>query len=297
MLKQLVTFFFIIFTVAGQAQTNLVPNGSFEYHNGCPQGSDLYLAYPWFAPTLGSPDYFNPCGFPNGYTVPQNGFGFQYASDGNSYCGLQIYDSASVYHEYISVNLIDSLYKDTTYCISFDVSLAEVSKFTIIDSLSISFLRDSLFDSTYSIINVQPQITFNKIYPDTVKWHTINATYIPTKNEKYMYVGNFNKLNYSVCYLYMDNFKLIKCNPIIQPKLIVIPNIITPNGDNINDFFFITSLPKNSELIIFNRWGSKVFETKNYLNNWQPQNESDGVYYYILNADKKSYNGFLTIMK
>ena len=81
---------------------------------------------------------------------------------------------------------------------------------------------------------------------------------------------------------------------------ISIPNVITPNGDGRNDEFVIKNLEyyHNSELEIFDRWGSKVYSSNNYQNNWDGGNESDGVYYYILTLPtEKKYYGFLQIIK
>ena len=63
------------------------------------------------------------------------------------------------------------------------------------------------------------------------------------------------------------------------------PNVITPyNKDGFNDAFVIEGLENfpNSELVIYNRWGKKVFESKNYQNDWAGGGYSDGVYYWIL---------------
>ena len=83
---------------------------------------------------------------------------------------------------------------------------------------------------------------------------------------------------------------------------IEIPNIITPNGDGKNDVFYIKNIDKLewSNLIIYNRWGKKVYETDNYKNDWDGNGAADGVYYYILNyktyfrSDKA--HGTVTIM-
>ena len=47
-------------------------------------------------------------------------------------------------------------------------------------------------------------------------------------------------------------------------------NEITPNNDGVNDFFFIECIDDypTSYLQIFNRWGTKVFESRGYQNNW-----------------------------
>jgi gliding motility-associated-like protein len=63
-----------------------------------------------------------------------------------------------------------------------------------------------------------------------------------------------------------------------------IPNVFTPNGDGINDYFEIKKLENfiSNVLIIFNRWGKKVYEASNYQNNWDGDRLDDGVYYYVL---------------
>lgn len=62
-----------------------------------------------------------------------------------------------------------------------------------------------------------------------------------------------------------------------------LPNIITPNGDGINDFFIIDDAYSQlgNTIIIINRWGNKMFEASPYLNNWDGSGASDGVYFYI----------------
>lgn len=62
----------------------------------------------------------------------------------------------------------------------------------------------------------------------------------------------------------------------------MIPTLFTPNGDGLNDAFKIKGLPSGSELSVYNRWGDKVYENKNYDNLWNGNNSSDGVYYYGL---------------
>ncbi len=69
---------------------------------------------------------------------------------------------------------------------------------------------------------------------------------------------------------------------IVVPGKFFIPNLITPNNDDANDVFEIVSLPDNSELRLFNRWGDRVFESSNYDNKYDFKGLSDGVYYYDL---------------
>ncbi|MBA3971622.1 MAG: gliding motility-associated C-terminal domain-containing protein, partial [Bacteroidetes bacterium] len=74
-----------------------------------------------------------------------------------------------------------------------------------------------------------------------------------------------------------------------------IPNVFTPNGDGQNETFFITGLPPISKLQIFNRWGTLLFQTNDYKNDWQI--DVDGVYYYILTVRDKEYKGFVQVLK
>lgn len=83
-----------------------------------------------------------------------------------------------------------------------------------------------------------------------------------------------------------------------------IPNVFTPNGDGRNDTFIIPDLENYTanELIIFNRWGNTVFQTKNYHNDWNGSRLNEGTYFYILKvmtADGtwQTYHGYLTLLR
>lgn len=80
-----------------------------------------------------------------------------------------------------------------------------------------------------------------------------------------------------------------------------IPNIITPNGDEFNQYFHITRIElfKNSELTIFDRWGKEVYHVINYHNDWDGDGLSTGVYYYVLELKRnnKVYKGPLSILQ
>lgn len=71
---------------------------------------------------------------------------------------------------------------------------------------------------------------------------------------------------------------------VVEPCEITIPNIFTPNGDGLNDYFFIINLDvhPNSGVTIFNRWGQVMYNNGNYLNDWDGGEVSDGVYFYIV---------------
>ena len=75
------------------------------------------------------------------------------------------------------------------------------------------------------------------------------------------------------------------------------PNVVTPNGDGINDRFVIQNLidglgyPINS-LDIYNKWGARVFHVENIDSDddfWDPADMPDGTYFYRFSA--RGYNG------
>jgi gliding motility-associated-like protein len=78
------------------------------------------------------------------------------------------------------------------------------------------------------------------------------------------------------------------------------PNIFTPNADGQNDYLVfknLTQYPQN-EVYIYNRWGNKVFEQKNYQNNWEAKELENGTYFYIVKIPNiKNYEGFITIIR
>lgn len=96
---------------------------------------------------------------------------------------------------------------------------------------------------------------------------------------------------------------LIYCADTAANNILVIndflqfPNVVTPNGDGINDRFVIQNLvnglgyPINT-LDIYNKWGARVFHKENIMNDedfWDPSNMPDGTYFYRFSA--RGYNG------
>ena len=77
---------------------------------------------------------------------------------------------------------------------------------------------------------------------------------------------------------------------IIAPQPVVIPNVVTPNGDNKNDLFVIKNLMDwdTREVTIMNRWGKVVYTNPDYKNDWDGGKVADGVYFGILNISDGS---------
>jgi gliding motility-associated-like protein len=129
-----------------------------------------------------------------------------------------------------------------------------------------------------------------------------------TDGDSYEFGGN--KLTESGAY----NYKYVNksgCDSLVTLYLTVkqdidIPEIFTPNNDGSNDYFVIKNLDKypNNKILIFNRWGNKVWEKGPYLNDWDGTNQFGitvggnklpvGTYFYVLElGDGKILKGFV----
>tara|TARA_R110001592_G_scaffold102362_3_gene289093 strand:+ start:7049 stop:9931 length:2883 start_codon:yes stop_codon:yes gene_type:complete len=81
-------------------------------------------------------------------------------------------------------------------------------------------------------------------------------------------------------------------------------NVVTPNGDGFNDFLVFPNLNyyPESSLVIFNRWGKKIYEASNYKNDWDGRNQANGTYFYILTpsggqVEAELIKGTFTLLK
>lgn len=87
--------------------------------------------------------------------------------------------------------------------------------------------------------------------------------------------------------------KTFKVN-VIERTNFGIMNLITPNGDGYNDNFEIFDLYRIGpcEVNIFNRWGSEVFSSTNYNNDWQGTFNGnplqEGTYYYVIKCSNNA---------
>jgi hypothetical protein len=203
MLKQLLSFLFIFFTIAIQAQTNLVPNPSFETYTLCPNdAAQINYAIPWYSPTTGTTDYYNSCydsiALGNDYySAPLNYIGFQKAIDGIAYAGLFVYyypgpvvpPATSTYREYLQAPLTNTL---ISYYVSFYASLADSCKFAT-DDIGAYFSATQISRTDYKAFTYTPQITnpIGNILSNKTIWYKISGTFVASGGEKYITIGNF----------------------------------------------------------------------------------------------------------
>lgn len=86
---------------------------------------------------------------------------------------------------------------------------------------------------------------------------------------------------------------------VVNECSVLAPNVFTPGSDGHNDMLVFDGLEDfpGSSLLVFNRWGNKVFEDSDYTNDWTGGQLSDGTYYYILTLnDGRNLTGFVTLI-
>jgi gliding motility-associated-like protein len=98
---------------------------------------------------------------------------------------------------------------------------------------------------------------------------------------------------------------------IIPASEVIIPGGFSPNKDGTDDAYRITA-PTGSTvaLIVFNRWGNKVFQSDDYKNDWRGEGPGTvwgdyvpmGTYYYIVSVkytsgEVKKFSGPLTLVR
>jgi len=92
---------------------------------------------------------------------------------------------------------------------------------------------------------------------------------------------------------------------IIEKKLSErFPNVITPNGDNVNDIIdFVNYNFEEVEFYVYDRWGKERYKITSVDQKWNPNDLENGTYYYVANYKSSctgkfnSDRGFISVFK
>lgn len=302
------------------AQANLVYNGDFELYDTCPVSPSIpgnlqiETCYGWTAPTkLGTSDYFNVCN--NAGTglagVPQNLIGFQYPYNGNAYCGVFVWNVSPSfpflnYREYLQTKLLQPLVAEKNYHFSFYVNYYGVSY--SLEKIGALFSVNDYNANSFAPIIATPQIVNqNGIITDSLGWTKIEGDFFAKGGEQFLTIGYFEDSltvsdtfnTHNEPFVYYDSYYFVDGVELIE-KDIIVPNVFSPNGDEINDsFYFEFPFEKIS---IFNRWGIKVFETTKSNIFWDGRTTSgnevvNGTYYYIIETQNNIFKGFIQLLR
>ncbi|MEO5585894.1 MAG: PKD domain-containing protein, partial [Flavobacteriales bacterium] len=88
---------------------------------------------------------------------------------------------------------------------------------------------------------------------------------------------------------------------VIDPGVIQMPNVFSPNADGSNDRFIpIDYKGAPGTLTVFNRWGLLVFSTTSLAQGWSGSGAPDGTYFYIVtpnDAAGTKLSGYVTLVR
>lgn len=138
------------------------------------------------------------------------------------------------------------------------------------------------FDDIIEIENGTPE-TLNVYGGEDYQWLDNNNNILST--DSYLEVsqeGNYTILVKKNGCSTQKEFSVKVINTVID-----IPNILTPNGDGINDYWVLPlnfSFKEDVNIEVFNARGSLVFKSNYYQNNW-PENNADlrgQLYYFVI---------------
>ena len=181
-----------------QAQDdNLVPNGSFE--NGDVKKLKAYgqleeTTTDWFPYTEAPLDLYSTDVKSEKVAVPANSYGYEDASEGARYAGFCAYSkSPKLSRTYFSVRLNENLLANQLYCVSFDISLSDLSKYAV-NGIGAYFSDRKESQPNLGIVDRDPQMKHrtDKVMQLMEGWETVCGTVLGTGQEEYMTIGCFN---------------------------------------------------------------------------------------------------------
>ncbi|MFB1019100.1 MAG: hypothetical protein QMC37_02545, partial [Flavobacteriales bacterium] len=123
-------------TLSPQAQTfNLVPNSGFEDTNIKKlrsYGQMEEVSKDWFSATEVPADIYGDGAKGDKIAIPTNDYGTQEPAAGLCYAGFRAYSKdPRLQRSYLEVQLPQMLDRDVMYCVSFDISLADRSRYAV----------------------------------------------------------------------------------------------------------------------------------------------------------------------
>jgi len=187
-LPLLVMSFFVL------AQENLVPNSTFqELEKKVKEEGQIELAKPWISPTLAKADLYTKSTKNGLVTTPENAYGEEKPMAGDNYAGFLAYSYKNKEpRSYLQVQLSQQLEAGKTYCITFHVSLADLSKFAT-NYIGAAITKNAISANNTDVLKVESQIVSKKLttYEQQYYWTPICGVYKASGGEEFLTIGNF----------------------------------------------------------------------------------------------------------
>ena len=215
---------------------NQVPNPDFESFIQCPfnLGGINGVVSNWTQPTVGTSDYFHPCGTcpPNICSTPGNYLGTQAPNSGQAYAGFFAYSPLAPfpdYREYLEVQLTSALLPGQTYQVSFFVSLGDYGRYAVSNIEAYVQAGPVGFQNIQTNLLVTPQVVNNTgVISNKLGWTLVSGTFVAAGGENHLVIGNFKTdanstiqdlgpAQFDWAYYYVDDVNVASVGGLCEP--------------------------------------------------------------------------------
>ncbi len=201
------------------------------------------------------------------------------------------------------------------YLVSHIVSTVNGCSDTVNQMITVTPLPEAGFSYNFSSgVNVGTTFNFidTSLYSVAYNWDFGNGQ---TSTEQHPTTIYFQNGHFPVVQYVYDNLGCfdstvvwVEIDNITSEISTLIPNVISPNGDGLNDVWklsFIDLLYPNAIVEIYNEWGQQIFRSEGYANPWDGSYNGeavpDGNYFYVINLNDNSensiYKGALLVLR
>lgn len=299
------------------AQTNLVPNPSFEDTLSCNTFTQCTLlkAEHWRNPNLATPDVFDcdlsrECGITMDPTSVNNPPGYyRPAYQGQRFAGGYFWygTGSSNTREYLMVQLSESLLVGQAYEVGLHYVLPTSYRYAV-DHIGVWFGPDSLFASTSWWLPVSPQLRLRPTgggFVQSPDWAELADTLHAQGGERWMIIGNFEEAADVVgatvnpdgldphAFYFIDQIRVV---PLTQGQSV--PDLVGGWQANLLWLRWPANL-KPDAILLADMAGRIVLETSNGFEDtsgrWELPNLAQGAY--IASADFGSHHVVVKVIK
>jgi outer membrane protein OmpA-like peptidoglycan-associated protein len=230
MMKYILLISLSLITVLGFSQTNLVPNPAFQtVVKKVKTEGQISLAEPWTSPTLAQGDLYISKTKNMMIGVPDNAYGAEKPMVGDNYAGILAYSYKNKEPRgYLQVKLTEKLEEGKEYCVTANVSLADLSKYAC-SHVGIALSGEAITANNSEVLKFDDAIVSTRltIYETQFYWTPICGLYKAKGGEEYLTIGNFtpdenlkikkvkrpkgfNKSQTYDAYYYVDNVSVVE---------------------------------------------------------------------------------------
>lgn len=176
--------------------SNLVPNPGFESIDGkkLKKQGQVEMAKGWFSPTKENADVFASDASADIVKTPNNYRGMEAPADGRNYGGIVAFSFGDkTARSYLMAKLDAPLKKGSKYCVQFQVSLSDYSKYAC-NNIGAHLSKKPLEREDKGTIIAETHVkhSMNKVFDQQFGWETICTVVESKGSEEWIVIGNFN---------------------------------------------------------------------------------------------------------